>query len=78
MLSGHLKHKNHFIYCDNFFTSPSLFKELLEKGTYACGTVWQNSKGFPSDLKVYRKGKKAGAKLGLVNREDTIARQVTL
>ena len=74
MLSDHLKHKNHHMYCDNFFTSPSLFKELLERGTYACGTARQNSKGFPSDLKVYGKGKKAGAKLGLVNRGDTIAR----
>ena len=75
MLSDHLKHKNHHMYCDNFFTSPSLFKELLERGTYACGTVRQNSKGFPSDLKVCGKGKKAGAKLGLVNRGDAIARQ---
>ena len=57
MLSDHLKHKNHHMYCDNFFTLPSLFKELLERGTYACGTVRQNGKGFPSDLKVWQREK---------------------
>ena len=74
MLSDHLQHKNHHLYCDNYFTSPSLFKELLERGTYACGTVRQNSKCFPSDLKVSGKGKNAGAKLGLVDRGDTAVR----
>ena len=49
--------------------------QLLERGTYACGTVRPNSKGFPSELKVSGKGKNAGAKLGLVDRGDTTARQ---
>lgn len=47
-----------------FFTSPSLFLHLLEKGIYACGTVRQRTKGFPVQLKVPgKKGKKAPAKL---------------
>jgi hypothetical protein len=37
---------NHMV-MDNYFTSPTLFEELLEKGIYARGTVRSNRKGFP-------------------------------
>ena len=60
MLSDHLKHKNHHIYCDNFF--------YITKSFQGAGRI-------AKALKVCGKGKKAGAKLGLVNRGDAIARQ---
>lgn len=41
----------HHLYVDNFYTSPQLFKELLNDGTLACGTVRNNRKGFPPALK---------------------------
>ena len=38
----------HHLYVNNFYTSPKLFKDLLEAGTLACGTVRSNRKGFPA------------------------------
>ena len=43
---------NHHIYCDNYFTSVPLFKELLEgDSTYACGTFRRDRKGIPKEIK---------------------------
>jgi len=42
-INGH----NHIVNVDNYFTSPQLFEELLNNGTYARGTVRKNRKGFP-------------------------------
>lgn len=39
--------KHYHVYCDNFFTSPALFNELLQCGLYACGTVRMDRRGFP-------------------------------
>jgi hypothetical protein len=39
--------KNHILYVDNWYTSPILFKHLLEQQTGACGTVKPNRKGMP-------------------------------
>ena len=50
-LSQPLTGKRHQIFCDNFFTSPTLFQELLRRQLYACGTVRQDRIGFPNDLK---------------------------
>ena len=44
-------HRNHRIFCDNFFTSPKLFDELLSKGLYACGTVRCDRREYPEALK---------------------------
>ena len=41
----------HHLYVDNFYTSPYLFKDLLEAGTLACGMVKNNKKGFPVALR---------------------------
>ena len=31
--------KNYWVFCDNYFSSPALFNELLLHGLYACDTV---------------------------------------
>ena len=67
-LTEPLHGRHHHVYCDNFFTSAALLINLLQNGTYGCGTVRQNSKDFPPDLKLPGKGKKAMQKLGLYNR----------
>ena len=33
-----LKGDGHIVYTDSYYTSPKLFKYLLERGSYACGT----------------------------------------
>ena len=58
----------HHIYCDNFFSSVTLFLDLLRHGLYACGTLRQNRKGFPEDLKPF-------VKKGFKERGDSIIRQ---
>ncbi|XP_066517969.1 piggyBac transposable element-derived protein 4-like [Hoplias malabaricus] len=35
------------LYCDSFFTSPALFRDLYEMKIGACGTVRENRSGFP-------------------------------
>ena len=39
--------KGHILYIDNWYTSPTLFKTLLEKKTEAVGTVCKNRKSLP-------------------------------
>ncbi|XP_030019430.1 piggyBac transposable element-derived protein 4-like isoform X2 [Sphaeramia orbicularis] len=48
--------KNHLgsgyiLYCDNFYTSPSLFQHLKKQGFGACGTYRRNTAGTPSTEK---------------------------
>ena len=45
-----LENVNHQLYVDNFYTSPDLFKWLLERGIYACGTVRKGRAGYPKDI----------------------------
>ena len=52
-LTRKIKHKNYQVFCDNFYTSFSLFSDILADGLYACGTVRTHCKGFPNDLKEY-------------------------
>ncbi|XP_021351253.1 piggyBac transposable element-derived protein 4-like [Mizuhopecten yessoensis] len=47
-----LLHKGHHLYCDNFFTSPSLFQDLEDNQTGACGTLRTNRIGVPNAVKT--------------------------
>lgn len=40
----------HHLYMDNYYTSPQLFAELLERETYAAGTVRSTRAGLPKGL----------------------------
>ena len=50
-LTEHYRHKNHQVFCDNFFSSPSLFNQLLLHGLYACVTVRPDRREFAKELK---------------------------
>ena len=46
-IAGH----NHHLYCDNYFSSMPLFKELLRMKIYASGTIRPNKRGIPAVIK---------------------------
>ena len=50
-LTESIKAVNHHVYLDNYFSTPSLFSTLLERGIYACGTVNPTRREFPEELK---------------------------
>ena len=43
--------KGHALFTDNFYTSPQLYLDMLNNGTYACGIIRQNRKYYPSELR---------------------------
>ena len=47
----HTAGKNHHLYCDNYFTSILLFTYLLNMKIYASGTIRQNKRGLPGEVK---------------------------
>ena len=47
--------KGHCLFIDNFYTSPALLLELLDKGTYCTGTVRTNRRNFPDALRPSKK-----------------------
>ena len=51
--------KGHVITMDNFFSNIPLFKELLERGTYATGTIRCNRMGLLNVLKNAKVFKKS-------------------
>ena len=46
-LTKQLQHKGNHIYCDHFFSSPTLFNNLQSVGVQGCGTVQPDQKEFP-------------------------------
>ena len=50
LLEG-LENKGHHLYCDNYYSSPTLFTDLRRLGFGACGTVRLNRRGLPEAIK---------------------------
>ena len=50
-LTQTLQGKHYQIFCDNFFSSCTLFDGLLQQGLYACGTTRITRQGYPTTLK---------------------------
>ena len=48
-LMAPIEGRHHIVNMDNFFTSPALFTDLLEKGVYARGTMRTNRRHYPRD-----------------------------
>lgn len=46
-----LQEGNYQIFCDNFFSTCSLFDDLRQQKIYACGTARMDRRGFPDTLK---------------------------
>lgn len=46
--------KGYHLYVDNFYTSASLFHDLFERCTYACGTLRINRKYSPKEISLPR------------------------
>ena len=43
--------KGHQLFIDNYYTSLPLAKFMLQNGTYLAGTIRENRKNFPAELK---------------------------
>lgn len=50
--------KGSLVVMDNFFSSCSLFENLMDRETFACGTVKGNSKGLPEFMRKNKKTEK--------------------
>ena len=46
-----LKQKGYIVYTDNFYSSPALFRELLQAGFGAVGTVRKDRRGIPAAVR---------------------------
>ena len=42
--------KGYYVFMDNYYTSVTLFEELEERKTIACGTVRSNRSGLPKEI----------------------------
>ena len=58
-LARDLQGKKYHIFCDNFFTSVRLARDLLDNELYLCGTTRSNRTDFPADLKPNKQEVKA-------------------
>ena len=50
-----LERRGHVLVMDNYFTSPSLFLELMARGFWATGTIRKTMRGFPTFLAGFKK-----------------------
>ena len=67
-LTQDLVGKHYHIYMDSFFSSVSLYRQLLLHSIYCTGTIRKNRRNFPPALKEF-------AKRGLGSRGDSEVRQ---
>ena len=51
---------HYHIYFDNYFSSVKLFEDLLQDGTYACGTYRRDRRGIPENIKCTKPGTTRG------------------
>lgn len=51
LMTNHIN-KGHVLFTDNFYSNPTQFLKLEKQGTYAVGTVRQDRKGMPAELKT--------------------------
>lgn len=63
--------KNHRVFMDRHYSSPSLFKQLLEKGFYPVGTVMSNRKHLPKEFSTTKL--KKGEKITRVSNGNILA-----
>ena len=57
---ANLLRKGYHVFCDNFFTSVQLARDLFAKHTYITGTIRRNRKGLPNGIKgKLRSGEKS-------------------
>ncbi|XP_043263450.1 piggyBac transposable element-derived protein 4-like, partial [Colletes gigas] len=49
-----LLHKGYCLFIDNWYSSPTLYRELYNMKTNICGTARINRKGMPPELKSYK------------------------
>ena len=49
--SEQLKQKGYIVYTDNFYSSPALFRELLQEEFGAVGTVHKDRRGVPETVR---------------------------
>jgi hypothetical protein len=50
-LTQPLNGRGHHVYYDNFFSSVSLAKDMLEKGNYTIATTRKSRREWPASLK---------------------------
>ena len=62
-----LEDKGHHVYCDNYYSSPTLFEDLRKAGFGACGTLRLNRKHVPKRIKSKRKMKKGDVMVVIKN-----------
>ena len=53
----HLRHTRRVIYCDRYYSSVTLFYNLLAVGLYACGTVQTRRIGFSKEIQIQKNKK---------------------
>ena len=44
--------RGHIVYMDDYFSSPALFKDMIDRQTGACGTLRVNRTGVPASVKT--------------------------
>ena len=71
--------KGYTLFTDNYYTSPILFRKLLNADTLACGTLRLNRKGVPKDVaqvKLKTKGEKKVVHCGQLTLMKMLDRKV--